>query len=113
MADLRVDIQPSHLELVRTILRQHLPQSAKVWAFGSRARGDNREASDLDLAIDLGRALTLGEMAALCAGFEESTLPYKVDIVDMHQISAAFREIVAENQEEILFCSKLKYAGRC
>ena len=98
----RANIQPKHLALVRAILRQHLPQSAKVWAFGSRARGDNREASDLDLAIDLGRALTLGEMAALCAGFEESTLPYKVDLVDMRQIGAAFRDIVVACRIEIV-----------
>ena len=101
MADLRVNMQPRHLDLVRTILRQHLPQSAKVWAFGSRARGDNSEASDLDLAVDAGRALTLIEVAALCADFEESTLPYKVDVVDMRQISAAFRDIVAKSKKEI------------
>ena len=102
MADLRVNMQPRHLELVRAILRQHLPQGAKVWAFGSRARGDNRKASDLDLAVDVGRALTLSEMAALCADFEESTLPYKVDVVDMRQISAAFREIVVASREQII-----------
>ena len=101
MADLRVNIQPRHLDLVRAILRQHLPQGGKVWAFGSRARGDNRAASDLDLAVDVGRALTLIELAALCAGFEESTLPYKVDVVDMRQISAAFREIVVASRKDI------------
>ena len=103
MADLRVNIQPRHLDLVRAILRQHLPQGAIVWAFGSRARGDNREASDLDLAVDLGRALTLSEIAALSAAFEESTLPYKVDLVDMRQISAAFRDIVAKSRKEIIW----------
>ena len=97
----RVNIQPKHLALVRAILRQHLPQGAKVWAFGSRARGDNREASDLDLAVDLGRALTLSELAALSAAFEESALPYKVDLVDMRQISAAFREIVVASRKDI------------
>ena len=102
MADLRINMQPKHLSLVRAILRQNLPQSAKVWAFGSRARGDNRAVSDLDLAVDLGRTLTLSELAALCAAFEESTLPYKVDVVDMHQISAAFRDIVVACRIEIV-----------
>ena len=103
MADLRVNMQPRHLDLVRAILRQHLPQGGKVWAFGSRARSDNRAASDLDLAIDLGRALTLIEVAGLCSAFEESTLPYKVDVVDMHKISAAFRDIVVASRAEIVF----------
>ena len=102
MADLRVNMQPRHLDLVRAILRQHLPQGAKVWAFGSRARGDNRAASDLDLAVDVGRALTLIEVAALCAAFEESALPYKVDLVDMRHISAAFRDIVVASREQII-----------
>ena len=98
----RANIRPKHLALVRAILRQNLPQSAKVWAFGSRARGDNSEASDLDLAVDLGRALTLGEIAALCAAFEESTLLYKVDVVDMRQISTAFRGVVVVSRGEIV-----------
>ena len=97
----RANIQPKHLALVRAILLQHLPQGGIVWAFGSRARGDNREASDLDLAVDLGRALTLSELAALSAAFEESALPYKVDLVDMRQISVAFREIVVASRKDI------------
>ena len=44
------DLEPGHLETVRRILREHLPE-AEVRAFGSRVAGGARQYSDLDLAV--------------------------------------------------------------
>lgn len=58
----------------------------KVYLFGSRARGDNTPYSDVDIAVeadvDLRRELT--ELRTI---LEESSLPYKVDIVDLRGAS--------------------------
>ena len=54
--------------------------------FGSRATGRARRYSDLDLAIDAGRRLTLDEIAGLAEAFSDSDLPYKVDLADWHNI---------------------------
>ena len=89
-----LDIAEVHIGIVRDILRAHLPKSARVWVFGSRATGTARRWSDLDLAIDAGRPLTLDETAALREAFEESDLPYRVDLVDWHAIDARFRRII-------------------
>lgn len=45
-----IDIRPDHWQIVRDILRKHVPQYA-VWAFGSRAKWLAKQYSDLDLAI--------------------------------------------------------------
>lgn len=92
-----LDLRPEHLELVRSLLSAHAPRPATVWAFGSRAVGTARTYSDLDLAIDAGRPLTLAEETELAAAFEDSALPWRVDVVDWATTSDAFRRLI-ENQ---------------
>jgi predicted nucleotidyltransferase len=76
------------------ILRATLPTDARVWVFGTRARGSPRRASDLDLAVDAGRPLTTAESAGLNEAFAESDLPYTVDVVDWRTLDSAFGEII-------------------
>jgi predicted nucleotidyltransferase len=84
-----------HRRLVLDILDANLPAGAKAWVFGSRAAGRARRYSDLDLAIDAGRRLTLDEIASLAEAFSDSDLPYKVDIVDWHSLDDRFRQTIA------------------
>ena len=92
---LPVDVLPAHRRLVLDILRAHLPQHTKAWVFGSRATGRARRYSDVDLAIDAGRRLTLDEIAALAEAFSDSDLPYQVDLVDWHDIDDRWRRTIA------------------
>jgi predicted nucleotidyltransferase len=89
-----LDIADEHARIVRDILRAHLPESAEVWVFGSRATGRARAYSDLDLAINAGRRLTLDECAILAEAFSDSDLPYRVDIVDWRAIDERFRRLI-------------------
>lgn len=92
-----IDLPADHWWLVLNILGANLPQSTKAWVFGSRATGRARRYSDLDLAIDAGRRLTLDETARLAEAFSDSDLPYRVDLVDWHDINDRWRQtIVAE-----------------
>lgn len=95
---LSIDIRPQDLEIVLTVLRNYLPQGAKVWVFGSRAKGTANHGSDLDLAIDADRLLTSKEKNQLENAFYESNLPYKVDIVDMQNVSDTFRPYIEKEQ---------------
>ena len=89
-----IDLPADHRRLVLNILHAHLPPSTKAWVFGSRATGRARRYSDLDLAIDAGRRLTLDEIARLIEAFSDSDLPYKVDLVDWHDIDDGWRQII-------------------
>jgi predicted nucleotidyltransferase len=91
---MNIDIRPKDLEIVQQILTQHLPSEAKIYVFGSRAKGTTKRSSDLDLAIDLGRRLVQKEEFALAFAFEDSNLPYKVDVVDLHAVSASFKNAI-------------------
>jgi len=95
---LRIDLPAEQRRLVRQILRSNLPSAVKVWVFGSRAAGRARRYSDLDLAIDAGRPLTLDETACLADAFSESDLAYRVDVVDWRAIDDRFRQIIARER---------------
>ncbi len=93
-----IDIRPSDLNIVQSILQRTLTKDAKVWVFGSRAKGTATRSSDLDLAIDSGRALDREESSALFHAFEESDLPYKVDVVDLYAVNKTFKIIIEQQR---------------
>ena len=94
----KIDLSADDRQLVCKILVTHLPPAAKVWVFGSRATGRARRYSDLDLAVDAGRPLTLDETAILAEAFSDSDLPYRIDIVDWHAIDPGFRKVIAKTR---------------
>jgi type I restriction enzyme S subunit len=88
-----IDIRPDHWQIVRHILRRHVPQY-EVWAFGSRAKWTAKPHSDLDLAVITDKPLPLSVSAALADDFSESNLPWKVDVLDWATTSESFRKII-------------------
>ena len=92
------DVAADHRRIVLAVLRAQLPRATKAWVFGSRATGRARRYSDLDLAIDAGRRLTLDETASLAEAFDECDLPYRVDLVDWHAIDDGFRPLIAADR---------------
>lgn len=63
---------------------------AKVYVFGSRARGDSKELSDLDLLYETDEPIALSQIAQIKFDLEESDLPIKVDIVDVRDLPSSF-----------------------
>ncbi len=93
-----IDIRADHLRLVQDVLHRHLPDGVTVWVFGSRATWMTKDSSDLDLALDGETEIPRRSLSALEAAFEDSDLPFAVDIVDVKRISGRFREIVAQQR---------------
>lgn len=79
--------------MVRDILERAVPRHT-VWAFGSRAKWTAKPYSDLDIAIGSEHALTLETIATLNEAFQESALPFKVDVVALNTISPEFRAAI-------------------
>ena len=56
-----------------------IPEIEEVIVYGSRARGDNKPNSDVDLALK-GKVLTLNELAQLEEKIDYLYLPYFFDL---------------------------------
>lgn len=87
----------TELAEVRAILRAILPPGVTAHVFGSRARGNPKPWSDLDLALEAPEPLPLSLLAQLAEAFDECTLPWKVDIVDRKAVSPGFASVIAES----------------
>jgi len=90
-----IDINPGDLETVRRILQKHVPE-LEVRAFGSRVSVSwtARETSDLDLALMTTEPLDLLCVAEMREAFDESDLPFRVDLVDWAATSENFRKVI-------------------
>jgi predicted nucleotidyltransferase len=76
---------------------QVLFPGAKIYLYGSRARGVFSQYSDIDLAIDAGAGkerLRLDEARSM---LEASNIPYKIDLVDLNHATGSFRESIVKD----------------
>lgn len=87
-------LTPDELEQVRTVLARYLPPGVRVGVFESRAGGSPKPWSDLDLVLDGQGPLPLVVLATLAEAFDESALPWKVDLIDRHLVTDAFGAII-------------------
>ncbi|UCF17180.1 MAG: nucleotidyltransferase domain-containing protein [Phycisphaerales bacterium] len=95
-----IDIAEHHLETIKRILAEFVGD-CEVRAFGSRGNGEATEHSDLDLAIVGPGRLKRRAKMLLREAFEESDLPFRVDVVDYNTVSEAFRAIIDQSYEVI------------
>lgn len=95
-----LDVSQEHLETINRILTDHVAD-CEVRAFGSRVAGTAKTYSDLDLAIVGQNKIKRRIKMLLREAFEESNLPFRVDIIDYNAISDSFRKIIDNNYEII------------
>ncbi|WP_333837192.1 nucleotidyltransferase family protein [Novosphingobium sp.] len=87
-------LTPAERAAVTAILARHLPSGVRVDVFGSRATGTAKPWSDLDLVLCADGPLSLDLMACLAEAFDESALPWKVDLVDRATVDQRFGAII-------------------
>ena len=73
------------LETVRAILAT-CPELEKALVYGSRAMGNYRTGSDIDITL-IGAQLNMDMLFKLVRLFDESNLPYMVDLSIMANIN--------------------------
>jgi len=77
------------------------PNVTRVWLFGSRARGDAGDRSDIDLAIEA-PAANRREWLELCRLVEEADTLLPIDVVRLEDAPAALRKAI-EHDGQVLF----------
>ncbi|MBM3611240.1 MAG: nucleotidyltransferase domain-containing protein [Alphaproteobacteria bacterium] len=95
-----INIQPRHLEIIQSILSKY---PYKFYLFGSRTTLKVKKFSDVDLFYKEKIPDTV--LVKIIEDFEESDLPYKVDLVDYSACDETFKKAI--NQHQVLLSSPL------
>ena len=85
----------AYLQQLQQIVLDYLAgYKIKVYLIGSHAKGLARKTSDVDIALLPLEFLEPEVIANLRELLEESTIPYKVDIIDLSNVDYEFRDKV-------------------
>ncbi|MDL2259723.1 nucleotidyltransferase domain-containing protein [Deltaproteobacteria bacterium OttesenSCG-928-K17] len=96
-----IHVTDAELGIILDILKAYAPEG-EVWVFGSRHKGTHRKHSDLDLAVVGNGKQSLATIGNLKEAFVDSTLPYRVDVLDYYAVLPSFREII-DAEHEVIF----------
>ncbi len=83
-----IDITSGQRNTVISLLSRHLPNT-EVWIYGSRVRGTSHPASDLDMIV-FATPEQAREVSELRESFEESGLPFRVDLFVWDEMPESF-----------------------
>lgn len=76
----------------------------RLWVFGSRACGDFKKFSDLDILYQLpeaGPPLPSGFLSTISEHLEDSRLPIRVDLVDQKNVADSYYESIMKDKVAI------------
>ena len=88
--DRPIDVTAEQREILLALLGRHLPGAA-AWVYGSRVKWTARPASDLDMVVFAASGQER-RVSDLRDAFEESNLPFRVDLFVWDEIPERFRE---------------------
>ena len=97
-----INIDQNHLLTIKNILQQFIPNPT-VWVFGSRIKQTAKSYSDLDLVIIGDKPISQKIYYQIQDAMEESDIPFRVEVLDWHRISPAFREAIQQQYEVLDF----------
>jgi uncharacterized protein len=103
-----LDLTPAQLATVRAVLARRVPER-EVRAFGSRVTGRAWRYSDLDLVVMGAAPVPELTLAHLRADFEDSDLPFRVDVMEQRDLPAAWPK--ADGQDSALVQAAGRSAG--
>ena len=85
-----IDLTAEHRKTVLALLERHLP-GTPAWAYGSRTTWTSRPQSDLDLVV-FATPEQRRQVGDLREAFEESDLPFRVDLFVWDEVPESFRQ---------------------
>lgn len=95
-----VGLNDLHRKMLLELLNHYIPNT-HVWIYGSRAKGTARPASDLDMIAFTQPDQTL-QISALKEAFEESNLPFRVDLFVWDEVPDTFRKTIEEEHQVLI-----------
>ena len=90
-------------QIIDVFVRAVPAKKFEVFLFGSRARGEEENGSDADLAI-AGEQIDRCDLSLIREQWEYSTIPMMLDLVDLKEINSALGEQI-EKEKVLLWIS--------
>ncbi|WNE41918.1 MAG: hypothetical protein AD073_000253 [Mycoplasmataceae bacterium] len=87
-----IQIKNNHLTIINNIINKY---PYDFYAFGSRTKGFARDYSDLDLCYK--EYIPIITIGMIQEDFENSNLPFKVDLVNWNWISKDFQKLIIKD----------------
>ncbi|MBA3954318.1 nucleotidyltransferase domain-containing protein [Candidatus Dependentiae bacterium] len=78
-------------EIIIKLLSALFPK-AKIYLFGSRARGTYKLTSDIDIALDIGEPISGLDLVKARNIIDALNIPQKVDLVDFNSVPQALKD---------------------
>ncbi|MEH6359068.1 MAG: nucleotidyltransferase domain-containing protein [Pseudomonadales bacterium] len=101
-----IDLRAKDRLILCQLAQQIFTQGTKIWAYGSRVKGTNHDASDLDLVVHFDSTSSDNESFEQLVNFkealQESTIPIFVQVFAWSQIPESFKSNIEENYQ-VLF----------
>ena len=94
-----IDMTNKYMTELSAIIKKYLPHT-KIFVYGSRARGDFKEGSDIDIALDTGATIDLSIFSNITYDIDESNVPILVDLIDVHAVSEKFLHVIQKDWKE-------------
>ena len=98
--DATIDITPEERQTVLALLQRHLPGTA-AWVYGSRAKWTSTPTSDLDLVV-FATPEQQPHVGDLREAFEESNLPFRVDLFVWDDVPESFRQRIEADRAPLV-----------
>ena len=70
---------------------------ARLYLFGSRARGSQQKFSDIDVLIEP-ETVSRAQISEISDSLEQSNFPYKVDMVMISELAEAYKSSVLNDR---------------
>lgn len=83
-------------QITKIVFRFLDPKKDRAFIFGSRAFGGNRKFSDIDIGIETKREIPGSTIEEIKELFEESDIPYTIDVVNFSDVSDKFKKIAKQ-----------------
>ena len=77
-------LEEEHINKINSVFKKY-EDIEKVLLYGSRAKGNFKPYSDIDLTL-VGSSLTLTELFSINTELDDLLLPYKIDLSIYHKI---------------------------
>ena len=100
--DRTIDITAEQRKTILALLARHLPNTA-AWVYGSRVKWTSRPQSDLDMVV-FATPEQAGRVSDLREAFDESNLPFRVDLFVWDAVPEQFRKQI--KRDHVLLVEK-------